>query len=66
MTGDFPCCRTPVTRTCNSCKHTAPAAGFIRELTPSWVPTGNHVCRDPDACYERRRDREIPTRGRAR
>jgi hypothetical protein len=55
-----------MTETCNSCKHTAPAAEFIPELTPSWVPTGNHVCRDADECYKRRRDREAPARSRKR
>ena len=53
-------------RTCNSCSHTAPEAEFIRELTPFWVPTGNHVCRDPDACYVRRRDREMAQDARER
>ena len=42
-----------MTETCNSCKHTAAAAEFVPELTPSWVPTGKKVCRDPDACFKR-------------
>jgi hypothetical protein len=44
--------------TCNSCGHTGPEADFIPEMTFFWVPTGNHVCRDPDECYKRWRDRE--------
>ena len=40
--------------TCNSCGYESDdSAEFISELTFSWAPTGNHVCRDSEACFER-------------
>ena len=38
---------------CNSCGHEAPASEMIPELKFNWEPTGNLVCRDPDACFAR-------------
>lgn len=38
---------------CNSCGHEAPRSEMIPELKFNWTPTGNLVCRDAEACFNR-------------
>lgn len=44
---------------CASCGHKAPAAEMVADLKFNWEPTGKRVCRDSDACCDRRTARDL-------